>query len=236
MVTKSQKSRVGCTVDPADPIGAAAERGAEAIQILLGDPQSWNKPATLYPDGPEALKKAVREFLTVVPTADEVTLLGFNDNIYGLARRETNPGERIKAVERLRPFGGTALYDVIIRSADLLDRKRGRKAMIVFTDGEDQGSHATIEEAEKRLQASDATVYLIGEGRGQSMEPLKKIMRRLSAPTGGRAIFTERIDELRGALALIPARTCLLPIEGAGHDLRRGRFDFATVVTEFLKI
>ena len=44
------------------------------------------------------------------------------------------------------------------------------------------------------------------------------------------------IDELRGALALIPARTCLLPIEGAGHDLRRGRFDFATVVTEFLKI
>jgi uncharacterized protein len=44
------------------------------------------------------------------------------------------------------------------------------------------------------------------------------------------------IDELRGALALIPARTRLLPIDGAGHDLRRGRFDFATVVTEFLKV
>jgi len=44
------------------------------------------------------------------------------------------------------------------------------------------------------------------------------------------------IDELRGALALIPARTRLLPIEGACHDLRRGRFDFTPVVTEFLKI
>ena len=62
---------------------------------------------------------------------------------------------------------------------------------------------------------------------------------RITAPT----VFTHgtadpfgTIDELRGALALIPARTCLLPIEGAGHDLRRGRFDFATVVTEFLKI
>jgi hypothetical protein len=44
------------------------------------------------------------------------------------------------------------------------------------------------------------------------------------------------IDELRAALALIPAQTRLLPIEGAGHDLRRGRFDFETVVTEFLKI
>ena len=44
------------------------------------------------------------------------------------------------------------------------------------------------------------------------------------------------IDELRAALALIPAQTRLLPIEGAGHDLRGGRFDFETVVTEFLKI
>ena len=38
------------------------------------------------------------------------------------------------------------------------------------------------------------------------------------------------------ALALIPAQTRLLPIESAGHDLRGGRFDFETVVTEFLKI
>ena len=44
------------------------------------------------------------------------------------------------------------------------------------------------------------------------------------------------IDELRAALTLIPAQTRLIPIEGAGHDLRRGRFDFETVVTEFLKI
>jgi len=44
------------------------------------------------------------------------------------------------------------------------------------------------------------------------------------------------IDELRAAIALISAATRLLPIDGAGHDLRRGRFDFTLVVTEFLKI
>src|SRR5205807_2810278 len=42
------------------------------------------------------------------------------------------------------------------------------------------------------------------------------------------------IAELRAALPLIPAVTRLLPIEGAGHDLRRGRFDITTVVTLFL--
>jgi len=41
------------------------------------------------------------------------------------------------------------------------------------------------------------------------------------------------IAELRAVLPLIPAVTRLLPIEGAGHDLRRGRFDVATVVTLF---
>ena len=43
------------------------------------------------------------------------------------------------------------------------------------------------------------------------------------------------IDEMRAAIAIIPSATSLLPIDGAGHDLRRGRFDFAPVVTQFLK-
>ena len=44
------------------------------------------------------------------------------------------------------------------------------------------------------------------------------------------------IAELRAVLPLIPAVTRLLPIEGAGHDLRRGRFDLATVVTHFFEM
>jgi uncharacterized protein len=43
------------------------------------------------------------------------------------------------------------------------------------------------------------------------------------------------IHEMRAAIAIIPSATSLLPIDGAGHDLRRGRFDFAPVVTQFLK-
>ena len=44
------------------------------------------------------------------------------------------------------------------------------------------------------------------------------------------------IAELNAAIPLIPAPTRLLPIEGAGHDLRRGRFDLATVVSAFLEM
>jgi VWFA-related protein len=147
------------------------------------------------------LKKAVKEFLKDVPNQDLVTLLGFNDSIFTLTRKATDPAERIKAVDRLAPWGSTALYDVLLRGVEMLGRQTGRKALVVFTDGEDQGSHATIHDVERKLQSSDVTLYMIGQGRGVTMEPLKRIMERLSVPTGGRALFTDSVDELHVAFA-----------------------------------
>jgi VWFA-related protein len=156
--------------------------------------------ASMGPAMPK-LKKAVEEFLAAVPSGNEVTLLGFNDTVFTLTRRSTNPAERVKAVERLAPWGSTALYDVILRGVGMLGRQTGRKSLVVFTDGEDQGSHATVEDVERGVQSSDVTLYMIGQGRGVTHDALRKIMVRLSEPTGGRALFTESIDELRGAFA-----------------------------------
>jgi len=147
------------------------------------------------------VKTAVKEFLGEVPAQDRVTLLGFNDSIFTLTRKATDTTERMKAVDRLAPWGSTALYDVLLRGVDILGRQTGRKALVVFTDGEDQGSHATINDVERRMQSSDVTLYMIGQGRGVTMDSLKKVMERLSAPTGGRAIFTDSIDELHTAFA-----------------------------------
>jgi Ca-activated chloride channel family protein len=145
------------------------------------------------------LKSAVKAFLEAVPPSDQVSVLGFNDTVFALSRSATKPADRIKAIDRLAAWGGTALYDVILRAVDLAGRGVGRKAIIVFTDGEDEGSHAVLADVEQRLQASDATLYMIGQGRGVTLEPLKRVMERLSRPTGGRALFTESIDELHDA-------------------------------------
>lgn len=147
------------------------------------------------------LKTAVKRFLGDIPTQDQVTLLGFNDNIFTVTRKSIDPADRMKAVDRLAPWGSTALYDVLLRGIEMLGRQTGRKALVVFTDGEDQGSHATIGDVERRLQSSDVTLYMIGQGRGVTLEPLRKIMERLSTPTGGRALFTDSIDELHAAFA-----------------------------------
>jgi deoxyribonuclease-4 len=54
-------TRYGATVDQADPLAAAADRGGDAAQILLGDPQTWAKPEVRYPGGAAALHKAAAE-------------------------------------------------------------------------------------------------------------------------------------------------------------------------------
>jgi len=147
------------------------------------------------------LKAAVKEFLGAVPSRDQVSLLGFNDSIFALTRRAVDPAERIKAVDRLAPWGATALYDVILKGVDMLGKQPGRRAMVVFSDGEDQGSHASITDVERRLQASDVTLYMIGQGRGVEVEALKNVMHRLVEPTGGRALFTDNIDQLQLAFS-----------------------------------
>ena len=65
------------------------------------------------------LKKAASDFLGAVPSCDRVTLLGFNDAVFTLARAATEPAARLKAVTRLKPWGGTLLYDARFHLVDL---------------------------------------------------------------------------------------------------------------------
>ncbi|MEO8256356.1 MAG: VWA domain-containing protein [Acidobacteriota bacterium] len=145
------------------------------------------------------MKKAVKEFLAAVPARNQVTLLGFNDTVIPLTRGSKSPEDRLKAVDRLASWGGTALYDAILSAVDTLGRQVGRKAVVIFSDGEDEGSHVALADVEQRLEASDVTLYMIGQGRGLTLDALKKVMERLSRPTGGRALFTDSIDELHDA-------------------------------------
>jgi Ca-activated chloride channel homolog len=142
------------------------------------------------------LKKAVKDFFAALPAKNLVTLLGFNDRIFTVTSKNTDPEARVKAVDRLTAWGATALYDVIAEGVNTLGKQTGRKAFVVFSDGEDQGSHVTINDIERRLESSDVTLYMIGEGRGTSVARLKQVMERLAAPTGGRAFTTDSIEEL----------------------------------------
>jgi Ca-activated chloride channel homolog len=150
-----------------------------------------------------ACRAAVKQFLAGLRSDDQLTLLAFNDNIFTLAQRETDPLVRARAVDRLAPWGGTALHDVVLRGLDLLDRQRGRRALILFTDGEDRSSHATVEDVERRVEMSAAPIYVIAQGKGMRERELKRVMDRLADVSGGRAFFTDSVNDLPGVFTAI---------------------------------
>jgi Ca-activated chloride channel family protein len=149
------------------------------------------------------LKTAVKTFLSAISPRDRVTLVAFNDSLYAIARRESDPAARTRAVDRITAWGGTSLYDVIIKSFDQVARVPGRHAVLVFTDGEDRTSLSSLEAVEARVRASDATMYTVGLGRGSKVDALKAVLERLAEATGGRTIFAERLDKLDQSFAEI---------------------------------
>lgn len=142
------------------------------------------------------LKTAVKKFLSALGPNDQVTLTAFNDNLFTLTRRETSPDQRLRAVDRLAPWGGTALYDVIVRGLQQLSKQPGRRVLVVFSDGDDRTSHATLHAVEQAVRASDATLFMVALGRGVRNQTLKTGIEQLADLSGGRALFVERSDQL----------------------------------------
>jgi Ca-activated chloride channel family protein len=144
----------------------------------------------------ETLKAAARTFLKALRPTDQVSLLAFNDNIFTVARRSTDPAQRVRAVDRLAPWGGTALFDAMLTSLNTVGKQPGRRAIVVFSDGEDQNSVATLKRVETRLETSDATIYTIGLGKSVRDRDLAQVMARMSQMSGGRAFLIDSIEEL----------------------------------------
>jgi Ca-activated chloride channel family protein len=143
------------------------------------------------------VKDAARRFLAALQPGHEVTLVAFNESLFVLGRRGTDPQARMRAVDRLAAWGSTALYDAILYGFDLLSRRPGRRAMVVFTDGDDKVSHAPVSSVVRRAESSDAALYMIGQGQAADNGTLQALLTQLSTISGGRAFFESDVAGLQ---------------------------------------
>ncbi|MGC2448027.1 MAG: VWA domain-containing protein [Candidatus Sulfotelmatobacter sp.] len=131
---------------------------------------------------------------------DEVFVVNFNDEQY-LDQDFTNDLRKLKeALEKIDARGGTALYDAVVASADHL-KQNGRlekKVLFVVTDGEDNASSETLEQAVKQLQQENGpSVYAIGIlGDEEHPKRAKKALQIIADRTGGIAFFPKTLDEV----------------------------------------
>ena len=148
-------------------------------------------------DSIDAVKENVKRFLSALRPADRVTLVAFNENFFILSRPSADLPSKLKAVDRLAPWGMTALHETIVRSFDLLGTQPGRRGLVLFTDGEDTSSRITREVVQRRAESSDAVLFMIGQGRAVDSPTLRSLCEGLAKHSGGRAFFPREAANLR---------------------------------------
>lgn len=131
---------------------------------------------------------------------DEVFIVNFNDEQY-LDQDFTHDLRKLKeALEKIDARGGTALYDAVVASADHLKQNARLEKKVVFlvTDGEDNASSETLEQAVKHLQQEGGpSVYTIGIlGDEDHPKRAKKALQIIADRTGGIAFFPKTLDEV----------------------------------------
>lgn len=142
----------------------------------------------------DELKEVVRDFLGRLRPVDRVTLAGFNSGFFVLAPRDADAKARSLALANLDPYGGTAIYDAIIAGAKIVSDQPGRRAVVVFTDGDDVTSRSTLESAREELHADDAVLYLVATGKADSDPALRRGLTSLCIETGGAAYFAGKLS------------------------------------------
>jgi VWFA-related protein len=131
---------------------------------------------------------------------DEVFVVNFNDEYY-LDQDFTNDLLKLKeALEKIDAKGGTALYEAVVASAEHLKKnaRLERKVLFVVTDGEDNASRETLEQAVKQLQEENGpSVYAIGVlGDEEHPRRAKRALEIIAQRTGGLAFFPKTLDEV----------------------------------------
>jgi Ca-activated chloride channel family protein len=151
----------------------------------------------------DRLRTAVRGFLSRARPQDAITLSAFNTGLFVLSPAEAEMSAKIAAVDGLRAGGGTALYDVMAHAANALKRQPGPRALVMFTDGDDVSSRASVDGARAALQGADVVLFLIAQGRAAADPRLRKQLSALADETGGEAFFASGMTSLPDHLAEI---------------------------------
>jgi VWFA-related protein len=147
----------------------------------------------------EAVKAAAGAFIDALRPEDALGVLGFSDGAEWLADVAPYRTWSRHAVNQYKTGGGTALYDGIGLALERLEGVKGRRAIVVMTDGKDEdnpgkgpGSKLTFQEISQRLAQTDVAIYAIGLGKGVD----KLTLEHLAEVTNGEAYFPEDVTKL----------------------------------------
>jgi Ca-activated chloride channel family protein len=190
------------------------------LAVALALDRSWSMAGR-----PLALaKSAARTFLGALRPEDRAMLLAFGNDLEVIAPLSADRTAQQRALDDLDVWGTTSLHDAIIEAIDAIPPERGRRALIVLSDGVDRYSRASAADVLMQARRSDVLIYPVALARQRP-----ELFAELAVLTGGRSFhlrnpneldrtFTAIAEELRFQylLGYSPSR----PIDGSDEQWR----------------
>jgi Ca-activated chloride channel homolog len=151
-----------------------------------------------------AVNKAAVDLVKLSNPEDEAFLVDFSWEAFIDQDFTNNIGKLQEGLSYIKSSGGTAIYDALVASADYLAKnaKHPKQVLLIVTDGEDNASSATLEQAIRRIQDLDGPViYSVGLLFGEDTDKresrhARRVLETLSEQTGGVAYFPRSVKEV----------------------------------------
>jgi VWFA-related protein len=169
-------------------------RGEFPLSVVLAVDRSFSM------SGPplRLAREAARTFLGALRSDDQALVVAIGREVEPFGTLSTDRPQQLAALDALVPWGTTSLHDAVIAVVERAAAGRGRRAVIVLSDGQDRYSRATADDVRARVRSSDVLCY--GITLGPTPSPL---FRDLAALTGGRAFHVETPQQLPGVFTTV---------------------------------
>jgi Ca-activated chloride channel family protein len=141
------------------------------------------------------MKRGVRDFARVLPKTDEFFLVSFGIKVILLHTPTQSQKHLEDTLAGLRAYGTSSLYDGLLYSMQTVEKSdHPRKALIVFTDGEDNGSNVSHSRVVQEVQQSAVLLYFVAIGSKVLID--SHTLESLSDVSGGRTFYVPKQDAM----------------------------------------
>lgn len=151
----------------------------------------------------EAQRAAVGFLDKIMTPRDRCFAVAFADHPEVLMPRTSDVGAVADRLEGLAAYGSTSLYDAVVTSLYYFRGIRGRRALIILSDGADTSSRLEFEEALEYAKRSGVSIYAIGLRIGKADFSVRGKLDKLAQETGGRTIYIQEARDLSEAYGQI---------------------------------
>jgi Ca-activated chloride channel homolog len=145
------------------------------------------------------MKRGVRDFARVVPKSDNYFLVSFGTTVK-LLHNSSQPQRHLEdSLAGMRAWGTSSLYDGLLYSMERVEKSdHPRKALIVFTDGNDNGSNISHSRVVQEIQESAILLYFVAIGSPILVD--SHTLESLSDISGGRTFYVPKQEAIAPVL------------------------------------